>query len=87
VADQRVGSGIGFVIERQVELARVDIGAQWPADLHRLDRTARSGAAADVVDQFAKRDPERGFEQPAMPMLPASWIGIVPFERPMPRLS
>src|SRR5690606_5156981 len=66
VTDQRVGGGIGFVVELDVELVGVDVGAERAADLHRLDRPAGLGAAADVVDQLAQRDAERDFEQAAV---------------------
>ena len=60
VADQRVGGGVFLVVEADVELVGVDVGAERAADLHRLDRAAARGAAADVVDQLAQGHPERG---------------------------
>ena len=67
MADQPVGGGEGLIVEGQVEFRGREIGAQWPTHLHRPDRPAGEGAAANVVDQFAERDPEGGLEQTAIP--------------------
>ena len=66
MADQPVLGGEGFVVERRVEQRAREIGAERPADLHRLDRPAGRGAAADLVDDLAKRQAERRLEQAAM---------------------
>ena len=66
MADQRVDRRIGFIVERDVELIRVEIGAQRTADLHALDRTAALRPAADLVDEFAECDAECGLIKAAM---------------------
>ena len=63
MADQPVLGGERLVVERRVEQRAREIGAERAADLHRLDRAARSRAAADIVDQLAERQAEGGLEQ------------------------
>ena len=67
MADQAVARGESFVVERRVEQGAWEIGPERSADLNRAHRPSARGAAADVVDQFAQRDAEGGFEQAAMP--------------------
>ena len=66
MADQAVARGKGFIVERRVEQRAGEIGAERTADLHGAHRAAGKGAAADIVDEFAERDAERGLEQAAM---------------------
>src|SRR5690606_11575298 len=63
MADQPVLCGKCLVIERRVEKRAREIGPERTADLYRLDRTPGGRAAADVVDDFAERQPECGLEQ------------------------
>jgi hypothetical protein len=65
VADQAVARRESFVVERRIEQSAREIGAERSADLDRAHRAAGKGAAADVIDQFAERDAERGLEQAA----------------------
>ena len=66
MADQAVARRERLVVERRVEQRAGEIGAERAADLHRAHRPPARRAAADIVDQFAQRDAERGLEQPAM---------------------
>ena len=66
MADQAVARREGLVVERRIEQRAREIGAERPADLHRAHRPAAARAAADIVDQFAERDAERGLEQAAI---------------------
>ena len=66
MADQSIARGERLVVERRVEQGRREIGAERPADLHRAHRPAGQRAAADIVHQFAQRDAEAAFEQPAI---------------------
>ena len=85
MADQPVGGGEGLVVERRVEQRGREIGAERPADLHGAHRPAgracrrrcRSTSSPSVTPKAVSNSP------PCL-MLPASWIGIVPRERPMP---
>src|SRR5690606_16468419 len=52
--------------EADVELVGMDIGAERPTHLDRLDRAAAFRPAADLIDEVAQRDAERGLKQPAM---------------------
>ena len=63
MADQCIDRGIGFVIERHVELVGVHPRPQRSAHLHRLDRPPAGGAAADIIHQFAQGDAEGHFIQ------------------------
>ena len=65
MADQPVTRRKGFIVERRIEQCAGEVGAERTADLHRANRTSGEGAAADIVDQFAERDTESGFEQAA----------------------
>src|SRR6202034_3579794 len=58
MTDKSVARREGFVIERGVEQGAREIGAEGTADLHGPHRPPARRAAADVVDQFAERDPE-----------------------------
>src|SRR3546814_10664769 len=60
--DQAAGLREGFIIEGQVEQRGREIGAQRSADLHRADRAAARGAAADGVHQFHERSQEHSSE-------------------------
>src|SRR5262245_44153954 len=66
MADEAIALGEGFIVERRIEQRAREIGAEWTADLHRFDWPAGGGAAANVVDELAKRDAEGGLEQPAV---------------------
>ncbi len=67
MADQPPGVRERFIVERQVEHRRREIGAERTADLHRAHRPPARRAAADVVHQLAQRDAEPDFEQSAVP--------------------
>src|ERR1700722_5653189 len=66
VADQAVARGKGFIVKRCVEQRAREVGPKRAADLHGADRAAGKGAAADLVDEFAKRDAEGRLEQAAI---------------------
>jgi hypothetical protein len=78
-------AGEGLVVERRVEQLAREIGAERPADLHRLDRTPGRGAAADLVDDLASVRPKAVSKSPPCLTFPAIWTGMVPRERPMPK--
>jgi hypothetical protein len=84
MADQPVARGESFIVERRIEQGAREVGAERAADLYGADGTAGKRAAADVVDQFTVT-PKAVSNRPPCLMLPASWIGIVPRERPMPK--
>ena len=67
MADQAVARREGFVVERRIEQLAREISPERAADLHRAHGPSGERAAADVIDEFAKRDAERNFEQAAMP--------------------
>src|SRR5690606_37847603 len=52
VADHRTERGERLVVERRVELRRMDIRAERAADLDRADRPARRRAAAEIFQQL-----------------------------------
>ncbi len=56
----------GLVVKRGVEQNAREVCAKRAANLHRAHRAPRERAAADIIDEFAKRDAERGFEQSAI---------------------
>ena len=66
MADQPVAGGEGLIVERRIEQRAREVGAERSADLHRAHRAPGKRAAADVVDEFAERDAERGLEQAAI---------------------
>src|SRR5437762_11064053 len=66
MADQPVARRKGLIVERRIEQRTGEIGPERSADLHRANGAARESASADIVDQFAKRDAERGLEQAAV---------------------
>ena len=65
VADQAVAGGKGFIVEGRIEQRAREVSPERTADLHRPHRTSGEGAAGDIVDEFAERDAEGGFEQAA----------------------
>ena len=65
MADQAILGGEGFIVKRRIEKCAREIRAKWTTDLHGLDRAASSGAAADIIDYFAKCEAKGSFEQPA----------------------
>src|SRR6185295_2340710 len=66
MTDQPVARRKGLIVEWRIEQRAGEVGAERTTDLHRTNGTARESAAADIVDQFAERDAEGGFEQAAM---------------------
>ena len=54
-----------LVVERHVEQARRPVGAERAADLHRADRPAGGGAAAEALDQLAQGQAEGALDQTA----------------------
>src|SRR5262245_47183120 len=66
MADQPVAGGEGLVVERRVEQLAREVGAERTADLHGANRPPRAGAAADVIDERAERDAERGLVKAAV---------------------
>jgi hypothetical protein len=66
VAHRAADGRVGLVVQRQVPLRFGQVRAQRAAHLHRLDRPARGGAAAVVVQQLAQRDAEGLLDQPAV---------------------
>ena len=85
MADHALLGGEGLVVQRRVEQRRREIGAQRPADLHRAQRPAAGRAAAEIVDRArASVRPKAFSTSPPCLILPASWKGSVPRERPMP---
>ncbi len=74
-----------LVVERRVEQAVREVGAQRPAHLHGADRPAGRRAAAEILDELAQGEAEgRVSNSPPRLTLPASCTGSVPRERPMP---
>ncbi len=65
VAEQRVGSGERLVVHRQVEPIAGQVRAERATDLDGAHRAAAGCAAAEIVDQFAQRDAERGLDDAA----------------------
>src|SRR5690606_23035006 len=63
VADHGAYGGELLVVERRVELRRVNISSERPAGLDGPDRPARRAAAAEVVKDFAQRRPESELDQ------------------------
>ena len=61
MTDQPVARRKGLIVERRIEQRAGEVGAERTANLHRANGTARESAAADIVDQLAERDAERGF--------------------------
>ena len=66
MADQAVACGKRLIVERRIEQRARKVRAERSADLHGANRAAARSAAADIVDQFAERDAEGGFEQAAV---------------------
>src|SRR3984957_15297245 len=66
MTDQTVARGKRLIIERRVEQRAGEISSKWAADLHRADRAAGKGTAADLVDEFTERDAEGRLEQAAL---------------------
>ena len=66
MADQTIGSGKCFIIERQMKLIDAVIGTQRPTNLHRAHWLTRFGAAAYVIDQRTQRDAKCSFKQAAI---------------------
>ncbi|MCY1186763.1 hypothetical protein D9M73_276690 [compost metagenome] len=63
VAEHGAHGGEGLVVQRRVELRWRHPGAQRPAHLRRLQRSATGGAAAVAFDQFAQGQAEGAFDQ------------------------
>ena len=78
--------GEGLVVERRVEQRAREIGAERAADLHGAHRPARC-ACRRRCRRRARRGvmPNAVSNSPPCLMLPASWIGMVPRDRPMPK--
>ena len=78
--------GEGFVVERRVEQRFREIGAQRPADLHGAERPSGERCRRRSRRSASRSVRPKAFStRPPCLMLPASWIGSVPRERPMPK--
>src|SRR5690606_36317258 len=66
MTDHRAECRERLVVERRVELRRMDIRAERTAGLHGADRPARGRAAAEVVQQLAQGMAERDLYQPPL---------------------
>ena len=84
MADQAVARRKGLVVERRVEQRAREIGAERAADLHRADRTPVNVPPPMSSTSSPSVTPNAVSNSPPWRMLPASWIGMVPRERPMP---
>src|SRR5690606_23416120 len=63
MTDHRTERGKRLVVERRVELRRVDVRAERAACLDRADRPARSRAAAELLEDLAQRVTESDLDQ------------------------
>src|SRR5271166_4678198 len=83
MADEAVAGGERLIVERRVEQCRREIGTERPAHLHCAGRPDSVPPPMSFTSS-PNVTPKPHSNSPPYLMLPASWIGIVPRERPMP---
>src|SRR6202030_765052 len=66
MADQAIARGESLIVEWRIEQRAGEISPERAADLHSAYRAAGERAAADLVDEFAKRNAEGDLEQAAI---------------------